>query len=403
MEKQAHSTDIAIVGGGMGGLVMALALSTLSYRVTLIEQRDPKALTQNSDTPKDGRASAYAPAAKAFLKKYGIWEHLENYASPIQEIRVVDNHSPFFLHFGEDTKEEAEEPLGYMIMNDPALKTLWNHVLVADHVTTLSKCRVESFEAGPNEATLQLSDGNTVKARLVIAADGRLSHLRTLAGIPVTEHDYKQTALIGVVHHEKPHGCVAVEHFFPEGPFASLPLEGGHHSGLVWTEKPEQAAILMTFSPEDQLSFLQDKFGDHWGDIQLTTPLKSYPLRLSFAREYHSHRLLLLGDAAHAIHPLAGQGFNLAVRDMNVLMALFEECQHLGIDIADSHLGERYTEERRMDNMLMIALTHACNAAYSNDFLPLKAARRLLMRGLHYAKPLKKTLQHFAMGKRNET
>lgn len=398
MPKSTETVDIAIVGGGIIGLIAALSFSRLHLKVALIEQHDPEILL-TSDAPKDGRSYAFAPSSAAFLTSTNLWHLFADTVSPIQEIRVVDNHSPFFLHFGEDIKDKKGEPLGYMLAADDALKTLWKEVLKDDTIQKYTKLRVDAYEAGPNKATLSLSNGTTLSSRLIIATDGRHSRLRDMAEIPITQHDYHQTAIIGVVEHALSHQQIAVEHFFPEGPFASLPLKHPHHSGIVWSERPEQASILMTLNKDDQLSYLRDKFGDHWGKITLQTALKSYPLTLCYASTYHAPRLLLLGDSAHAIHPLAGQGLNLAIRDMATLLPLIQECIDLGIDIADSHLGQRYTTQRRSDNMLMIALTHCCNAAYSNNFFPLKLARRLSMRTLHYIKPLKQKLQHYAMGK----
>ncbi len=385
--------DILIVGGGLVGGPLACALADAGLSVALIDGEVPDATIASSF---DGRASAVALTPQRMLEAIGLWADIEPWAAPIRHIRVSDGASPLFLHY--DHRELGDVPFGWIVENralrQAILKGLARH---EKNVTFLAPVKMTHLARNPSDVVATLSDGRTVRARVAVAADGRGSPVRESAGIDVTRWSYDQTAIVCTVAHSLPHGDAAQEHFLPAGPFAILPLTG-QRSSVVWTEKAHLAPAILA---QDQTAFqreLESRFGDYLGDLTLEGPRFSYPLALQFAHSYTAHRLAIIGDAAHGMHPVAGQGMNMGLRDVAALAELLVEARRLGQDLGDAQLLARYGRWRRFDNLLMLGLTDGLVRLFSNDLAPVKLARDLGMAAVNKVPPLKRFFMRHAMG-----
>ena len=256
-------------------------------------------------------------------------------------------------------------------------------------------------ERRPGHVAARLEDGRQIRARLLIAADGARSKLRQEAGIAAAEFAYGQTGIVATVAHELPHGGVAHEHFLPSGPFAMLPMtdyEGRHRSSIVWTERRELAPSLLALPDGEFAAEIERRFGLSLGRIEVLGQRWSYPLRLIHAARYADHRLVLVGDAAHAIHPIAGQGLNLGLRDVAALAEVIADAFRLGLDIGSSVVLDDYQRWRRFDALLLIAVTDSLNRLFSNDLAPLRLARDLGLAAVDRLPPVKRLLMRHAMG-----
>jgi 2-octaprenyl-6-methoxyphenol hydroxylase len=390
-------TDVLIVGGGMAGMTLACALAGAGVAVAVID-RAPPAATVAPDY--DGRASAIAHASAMAFKGIGVWPLLEPNASPIADIRVADGHpmrgiSPLFLHY--DHRDLGDQPFGYIIEN--------RHIRVALHafaerlpkLTLLAPVTMTALIRDSHRVEAHLADGRRLRARLAVAADGRSSQVRRDAGIAVTSLRYRQTAIVCTVRHERAHNGVAVELFLPGGPFAMLPMTG-NRSNVVWSERAELASAYLALDDDAFLEELKSRFGTWLGAISLTGPRFSYPLGVQHAARYTALRLALIGDAAHAIHPIAGQGLNLGLRDVAALAELIVDSRRLGLDPAGPQVLARYERWRRFDNMLLTVVTDGLNRLFSNDIGLLRVARDIGLAGVNRLPPLKRFLMRHAMG-----
>lgn len=385
--------DIVIVGGGLVGGPLACALADAGLSVALIDGEVPDATLAPTF---DGRASAVALAPQRMLQTIGLWPDIEPWAAPIRHIRVSDGASPLFLHY--DHRELGDGPFGWIVENralrQAILKGLARH---EKNITFLAPVKMTNLVRNPSDVVATLADGRTVRARVAVAADGRGSPVREGAGIGVTRWAYDQTAIVCTVAHSLPHGDAAQEHFLPAGPFAILPLTG-QRSSVVWTEKAHLAPAILA---QDTAAFqreLESRFGDYLGDLTLEGPRFSYPLALQFAHAYTAHRLAIIGDAAHAMHPVAGQGMNMGLRDVAALAELLVEAKRLGQDFGDAQILARYGRWRRFDNLLMVGLTDGLVRLFSNDLPPLKLARDVGMAAVNRMPPLKRFFMKHAMG-----
>ena len=392
------SADILIVGGGLVGGPLACALAQAGLSVALIDSEVPDATLAPSF---DGRASAVALAPQRMLAAIGLWPDIEPLAAPIRHIRVSDGASPLFLHY--DYRElgqaaDKAEPFGWIVENratrQAILKGLARH---EKNVTFLAPVKMTHLARNASDVVATLADGRTVRARLAVAADGRASPVRESAGIGVTRWKYNQTAIVCTVAHSLAHGDAAQEHFLPAGPFAILPLTG-QRSSVVWTEREHLVPGILA---QDEAAFqreLESRFGDYLGDLTLEGPRFSYPLTLQFAHSYTAHRLAIIGDAAHGMHPVAGQGMNMGLRDVAALAEILVEAKRLGQDLGDAQLLARYARWRRFDNLLMLGLTDALVRLFSNDVAPLKLARDVGMAAVNKMPALKRFFMRHAMG-----
>ena len=400
-ETSPWSGDVAIVGGGMVGMTFAAALGGAGLSVAVIDAEPPPAMTAAAF---DGRSSAIAYGSQQVLAGVGAWAAMEPEAQPILDIRVSDGDaagfvSRLFLHY--DHRNLGDQPFGHIIENRVIRRALLGRVAELDSVRSYAPARVASLDRSRRGVELSLQDGSRLSARLAVAADGRNSPLRDAAGIKVTSWDYAQTGIVCTVAHEKPHHGVAHEHFLPAGPFAMLPMvdaEGLHRSSIVWTERRVLAPAMLAL---DDAAFgleMERRFGLSLGRLRPLGRRFAYPLTLVHAERYVDERLALLGDAAHGIHPIAGQGLNLGLRDVAALAEGLVDAHRLGLDIGDGLALERYQRWRRFDNMMLLAVTDGLNRLFSNDIAPLRLVRDLGLAAVDRLPPLKKLFMRHAMG-----
>lgn len=368
--------DAIVCGGGMVGLPLALALAKGGLKVAVADALPPAATV----TPEfDGRVSALAYAAVRMLEALGVWPHLKPEAQPIHEILVSDGaigraSSPFSLHF--DAAEVGAESLGHIAENRHIRAALYAAIAKESNITLIAPAAVRSVALDGAGITAQLSNGEEIKAALAIAADGRESELRAQMGIGVIGWSYPQTGIVATVHHAKPHGGVAYEHFLPSGPFAILPMTGDR-SSLVWTESKTQAPAMLALDEDAFDAEVAARFGAHLGETQVVGRRWSYPLNFHLARDYVRPRFALAGDCAHGIHPIAGQGLNLGLKDAAALAETVLDAARLGRDIGALDVLKRYERWRRFDSFTLAASTDALNRLFSNDIAPLRQLRDL--------------------------
>jgi len=391
-KNSARRCDVLVVGGGMVGSAVAPILAEVGLDVVLVDREDPAVLVS---APFDGRASAIAYASQRLLSTTGMWDGMAAHAQPIQEIRVSEGQSPFFLHF--DHADLGDAPLGFMLENRHTRGALFEVAQRTSGVEIMPKVAVDSIDRSGARALASLSDGRQIAANLVIAADGVRSALRDAAGIRTTRWDYGQTALIATVEHERPHRGIAHEHFLPPGPFAILPLLG-NRSSLVWTEKTADAARIMSLEGDAFDGEMRRRYGDFMGKVNVVGRRWSYPLRVSLAHQYVAPRLALVGDSAHGLHPLAGQNLNLGYRDVAALVEVIVEAARLGLDIGQVDVLRRYEAWRRLDNITLLAVTDGLNRLFSNDIKPVKLARGLGLAAVDRLPGIKKFFMAHARG-----
>ncbi len=397
------STDVVIVGAGMAGLTLAAALARQGMKVTLLEKYDVGYFSAHPEItpPPDGRSSAIAYASQQILDRFGLWEGvLAAEACPINDIHITDGNTPFSLHF--DHRQVGEMPMGYMLENRAILRALFNVAVTLPAITLLSPAHAVQITHDAHHAVVHLHDGRAIRARLVVAADGKTSTVRQMLNIPTTRWDYGQTAIVCTIAHEKHHQYVAQERFLPSGPFAVLPLKGGYHSSLVWVEKTPLIAQFMQMEESERLWHIQKRVGMSLGRVEPVTHFTSYPLNACFAERYAEGRAVLVGDAAHGIHPIAGQGFNLGVQDSGVLVDEVLAQYQLGLDIGAKHVLARYTSKRRPENMAMLAITDGLTRLFSTNFSSIKHARRLGIGAVDHIAPLQRFFIRYAMGLRGK-
>ena len=386
------SGDILIVGGGLTGLVLANALGVAGVRVTVI---DPIPKAQFLSSKFDGRTTAISAGSRLALEVIGAWKNMENQASEILEIRVSDGDSPLFLHFGHTDINAG--PLGFILENRIIRSSLIKCLEKLPSVKLRFEDRVKSIERHIGFISATTDNGAVHQVRLVVAADGRNSPLRQMEEIPVKQWRYPQIGIVCTVRHEKTHNGVAQEHFLPPGPFAILPMTE-RRSSIVWTESEKLAPAILSLSTDDFTQELKMRFGNYLGELKLAGPIFSYPLGLLHADKYTKPRFALVGDAAHAIHPIAGQGLNLGIRDAAVLAEIIIDAMRLGLDPGSDKVLDDYERWRRFDNTLMVAATDGLNRLFSNAIPPFKLARDVGLAMVNRSPPIKKLFMLHAMG-----
>lgn len=386
------TSDVLIIGGGLVGGPLACVLAKAGLSVTVIDTENPDTAISPSF---DGRASAVALGPQRVLEATGLWADILPYAAPIKDIRVTDGASPFFLHY--DHAALGADPFGWIVENRAIRRAVQNALPGLPNIRLLAPAAVVHLDRGADRVTATLTDGTIVTAALAVAADGRGSPTRASAGIRITKWDYQQTAIVCTVAHEKPHHDTAQEHFLPAGPFAILPLPG-NRSSIVWTEKSHLVPAILRQDDAAFLRELKSRFGEFLGEIHIEGPRFSYPLSLQYADSYTSRRLVLVGDAAHGMHPVAGQGMNMGLRDVAALAEVLVEAHRIGLDLGNAQVLERYARWRRFDNALMLGLTDAVVRLFSNNFKPLALARDLGLAAVNRLPPLKSFFMRHAMG-----
>lgn len=385
------SGDVAIVGGGPVGLSLAVALGEAGLDVIVVDREDPATAL---DEAFDGRAFAIAYSSAQMLEAIGVWGLVKD-PQPIMDIRVTDGDSLLFLHYGhQDVDGRA---MGQMVESRHLRAALMARLARLPGVKLLAPQTLQSADWAGAGVELILESKIKVKAQICIAADGGRSKLREQAGINCVAWRYDQTGIVCTVAHQWPHHGVAHERFLPSGPFAILPLTG-NRSSLVWTERDDLAPAILKLDPPDFLAELKLRFGEHLGEVELVGPRWSYPLGLHLADRYADGRLILIGDAAHGIHPIAGQGLNLGLRDVAALAEVLVDARRLGLDLGSPWAIERYQRWRRFDAMTLAAVTDGLNRLFSNDWAPLQLARDVGLALVNQAPPLKRFFMRHAMG-----
>ena len=377
---------------------MAAVLSKTPLRVSLVEHADPKAVLRARF---DGRAFAISLSNKRLLEGAGLWKMLKETAAPILDIRVSDGASLLFLHY--DHRAVGEEPMGYMIENHHFRKALYKHLGKHAGLKRYSPASVTNLTRNNFGVEADLSDGQKIRARLVVGADGRGSKTRNLCGISLTAWNYNQTAIVCTVKHARSHGYTAQERFLPSGPFAILPLHGEpknaeNRSSIVWTERKDVVPSIMELADNEFLAELSQRFGTFLGELEVISPVYLHPLNLQFAKCNNDRRLVLIGDASRSIHPIAGQGLNMGLRDVAALAEVLVDGYRLGLDIGNEVVLEKYNKWRRFDNTLMTAATDMLNRLFSNNIMPLRLARDVGLAIVDSAPPIKRRFMLHAMG-----
>jgi 2-octaprenyl-6-methoxyphenol hydroxylase len=394
------SHDVVIAGGGFVGLTLALGLAQLApegFHIALVEAEPPRTDGGRND---DARASALSAATKGLLSVLGVWETLAPDAQPITGIEITDSplNAMLRLHFlGFSGELTTGTPAAYMVENRALKSALTAGVGAEPAIESLAPNSVVDYRVDAFGVTAELDSGDPLRTRLLVTADGKRSRLRERAGIKCVGWSYPQTGIVTTVAHAKPHHGKAVQHFLPAGPFAILPLKGDR-SSIVWTESTALAKAIMAADAAGFLAELTQRFGRRLGELTLAGPRQSFPLDMQIARSFVAERLVLIGDAAHAVHPLAGQGLNIGMRDVAALAEIIVDGARLGLDIGSPVLLERYERWRRFDSAFSAVAMDGLNRLFSNDSVPLRALRDLGLGLLDRAPPLKKFLVREAAG-----
>jgi len=361
-QSRADRAELVIGGGGMAGLALAIALREALGDAFAVVVADPALERPGSDA----RASAIAAAARRLFETIGVWEEVAAGAQPILDMVVTDSRlddamRPTFLTF--DGEIAPGEPFAHMIENNALVASLLKKARAIG--IDLRAEAVESFVTQEGTIVVRLSGGGGVTARLLVAADGARSAIREQAGIASFGWDYEQSGIVTTVAHEREHHGRAEEHFLPAGPFAILPLKG-NRSSIVWTEERHEADRIVALPDSEFHAELERRFGLHLGDIEVIGPRRAYPLGLMVARSFIAERIALVGDAAHVIHPIAGQGLNMGLRDVAALAEAIVDAARLGLDIGGARVLDRYQRWRRFDTMTMGVATDGLNRLFSN-------------------------------------
>jgi 2-octaprenylphenol hydroxylase len=391
--RRGPALDIAVVGGGMVGAATALALSRAGFSTALLEARAPTPWNPQDEI--DLRVVGLAPSSIALLDDLGVWTSIRNArACPYARMHVWDAENGAAIDF--DAASEGRDLLGYIVENNLVQWMLWQS-LEASGVRRLCPATVKDFESRPDRITLDLADGESVAVRLLIAADGAGSPLRERAGIATHGRDYAQRAIVAHVATERAHAHTAWQRFLPTGPLALLPLADGR-SSVVWSLPEAEARHVQSLDDEAFLHELGIASDFRLGRITATTPRAAFPLKLQLADTYQAERLVLLGDAAHAVHPLAGQGVNLGLRDVAELRDTLVAAREQGRDIAAAHVLRRYARRRRSADTLDAYAFDALARVYAWQTPPLVAARGLGVQILDRLAPLKRRIATHAAG-----
>ena len=385
VQRMDMTADTLIVGGGLNGPALALALARAGQRVTVI---DAMPQGQRAEADFDGRAYALALASQRLLGAIGVWDRVAEHAQPMLEIKVTDGHagrgpSPLMLHF--DHAEIEEGPMGFMVEDRFLRRAFLDAMAEEDRITQISGHKVIAQEITPGAASVTLEDGTELTGRLLVGCDGRQSGTAARAGIRRTGWDYGQTALVCAIEHEKPHHGIAHQFFMPPGPLAILPLPGNRCS-IVWSERNDEARRIHALDDAGYLDALRPRFGDFLGEIALAGGRYLYPLNLTLANRFVADRVALVGDAAHGMHPIAGQGLNAGLRDVGALAEVVILAARRGEDFGSLAVLERYEQWRRFDTASLALATDVFNRLFSNDNPILRLGRDIGM-GLVNATP----------------
>ncbi|MXO64984.1 UbiH/UbiF/VisC/COQ6 family ubiquinone biosynthesis hydroxylase [Altericroceibacterium endophyticum] len=392
----SETRDLLIIGGGLVGMTLALTAAKQGLTSHVVDRADPADLTAEGF---DGRASAISTASWNLFTNIGLADRLEEFGCPIESIAVTDAMKPGRIDF---TPEKHEGSLGRMFSNRTLRQALFEAASEAELINWHAKAEVTERHRDTHGVSAKLADGTQLKARLMVAAEGRRSPTRDEAGLSLAQWDYRHRAIIAGLTHEKPHDNVAWEIFYPAGPFALLPLldtpDGKHRSALVWTVSEKDAAGYLALPERALHAEIEKRMQGIFGDIALNGPRSSYPLSFQHTATITADRLALVGDAAHGIHPIAGQGLNLGLRDVGTLMEVLVEGMRIGLDPGDAQLLKRYERWRGLDSFSVAASTDALTWLFGVPGRIPSAIRRLGMGIVQRSSPLKTFFMDEARG-----
>jgi len=384
--------DLVVLGGGLTGLTLACAVAGAGIEVLLVEREPYEKLLA---APYDGRVMAVARASKALLEAIGAWEGMAAEAEPIRAIRVEEGGMPVAVDY--DPAEIDGAPLGWIVETRVIRRALHARLQELAPESILAPARYAEIETGCAQVQIRLTDGRRLAAPLLAVCEGRHTPLREQFGIGARRWSYGQTGIVCTLGHERPHHGLAIERFFPDGPFAVLPMKGDR-SSIVWALENEAARSLRALSEGEFLAEVAARFGDRLGGIELLSPRWFHPLVLVWSERYAGDRIALVGDSARGVHPIAGQGWNLALRDVAAIAEIVVDRLRLGLDPGDRMALEDYEAWRRFDSLTLVAITDGINRLFANDLAPLRLARNAGLWLVERTPPLKRFFMRHAMG-----
>jgi len=397
VRTKSRRHDVIVIGGGLAGLTMTALLASAGIDVICIDREEPPATLAE---PFDGRTTAISWGSRKVLEAAGVWSALDKTACPIQSIHILDGDSPLLLSF--DSTEVQGRTFGWINENLALRQALYNRVAKLETAQHVAPAMVSDFTLHDTHVTVHLADGRTYDAALVIGADGRQSFTREWMKIGTRAWPYNQRALVCTVEHEYPHNHVAVEHFRPSGPFATLPMwdspAGVPRSSVVWTEHGPLKNSALHWNQQSFDAALSARFPENYGRVRQVAKRYSYPLGLVHAHSYIGPRMALIAEAAHGIHPIAGQGLNMGLRDIAEIGSLITHALERNDDPGHDDLLETYQQKRRLDNIGMAGATDGLTRLFSNDLMPVRIARRLGLRAVSNLPVAKQFFMNQAMG-----
>lgn len=395
--QKAAVHDVVVIGGGLAGLTMTALLASHDVDVVCIDREAPP---DTLHAHFDGRTTAISWGSRQVLEAAGVWPALADQACPIEQIHILDGDSPLLLSF--DSAEVGGRIFGWINENLALRQALYQRVSALKTAQHLAPVVVSDFSLHDDFVRVHLSDGREIDGRLVIGADGRQSFTREWMGIGARAWSYHQRAIVCTVEHEFPHHHVAVEHFRPSGPFATLPMNdspaGVPRSSVVWTEHGVMRDSALHWDQQSFDAALTARFPASYGRVRQVAQRYAYPLTLVHAHSYIGPRMALIAEAAHGIHPIAGQGLNMGLRDIAEIADLIVRAREAGDDVGSESLLTTYQQKRRLDNIGMAGATDGLTRLFSNDIMPVRLARRLGLRAVSHLPIAKQFFMNQAMG-----
>ena len=384
--------DIIIQGGGLTGLALSAALADSNVKAICVEQRPIEATT---DPTFDGRVTALAYASRRLFETCGVWPIMADQAEPILHIEVAEAGGIGAVHY--DYRDVGDEPMGHIVENRVIRNALIKRIESAPNIELAAPFKANSVTRQRHCLTIESDAGRTIEAPLLALCEGRLSQTRDRLGFKSKRSDYHQNGIVCTLAHELPHEGWAIERFFPDGPFAVLPLPG-NRSSIVWALDEERAKAVTALSDAEFACEVAERFGDKLGHVELEGPRWHYPLTLVTCEKLAHDRVALVGDTARGIHPIAGQGWNLALRDVAALAELVAEAVHLGLDCGGDQTLQRYVQWRSFDSQTLVTVTDGINHLFSNDIAPLHMMRDAGLALVDHLPPAKRLFMNHAMG-----